>query len=103
MTDIEKFEQITKEMLALHKEKNKNYGNSFTKTLDEDGLIVSKIRLRDKLNRFASLLNLNSNGTKDESVRDTLIDLANYAVMTIVWIETQIDNNDEKNRSKNNY
>ena len=91
MTDLEKFEQITKDMLALHTEKNKNYGNSFTKTLDEDGLIVSKIRLRDKLNRFASLLKLGSNGTADENIKDTLMDLANYAAMTLVWMDNQTE------------
>ena len=89
MDNIEKFKKITAEMANLYEEKNRNYGNSFDKSLDEDGLLVSKIRLGDKFNRFSSLLKQQSNGTSDESIKDTLIDLANYAIMSIMWMENQ--------------
>ena len=89
MNNIEKFKKITAEMANLYEEKNRNYGNSFDKSLDEDGLLVSKIRLGDKFNRFSSLLKQQSNGTSDESIKDTLIDLANYAIMSIMWMENQ--------------
>ena len=89
MDNIEKFKKLTAEMANLYEEKNRNYGNSFDKSLDEDGLLVSKIRLGDKFNRFSSLLKQQSNGTNDESIKDTLIDLANYAIMSIIWIENQ--------------
>lgn len=90
--NMEKFEAITKEMVKLYETKNKNYGDSFDKSLDEDGLLVSKIRLGDKFSRFVSLLKNNSTGTKDESIEDTLIDMANYAVMTIKWMRDRKDN-----------
>ena len=89
MDNIEKFKKITVKMADLYEEKNRNYGNSFDKSLDEDGLLVSKIRLGDKFNRFSSLLKQKSNGTSDESIKDTLIDLANYAIMSIMWMENQ--------------
>ena len=89
MDNIEKFKKLTAEMAALYEEKNRNYGNSFDKSLDEDGLLVSKIRLGDKYNRFVSLLKQQSNGTNDENIKDTLIDLANYAIMSIIWMENQ--------------
>ena len=89
MDNIEKFKKLTAEMANLYEEKNRNYGNSFDKSLDEDGLLVSKIRLGDKFNRFSSLLKQQSNGTNDESIKDTLIDLANYAIMSIIWMENQ--------------
>ena len=89
MDNIEKFKKITAEMANLYEEKNRNYGNSFDKSLDEDGLLVSKIRLGDKFNRFSSLLKQQSEGTKEESIKDTLIDLANYAIMSIMWMENQ--------------
>ena len=89
MDNIEKFKILTANMAALYEEKNRNYGNSFDKSLDEDGLLVSKIRLGDKFNRFSSLLKQQSNGTNDESIKDTLIDLANYAIMSIMWMENQ--------------
>ena len=46
------------------------------------------IRLGDKLNRLESLtINKNSQQVSDESIRDTLMDLANYAIMTIIELE----------------
>ena len=92
MDNVEKFKILTANMVALYEEKNRNYGNSFDKSLDEDGLLVSKIRLGDKYNRFCSLLKQNSEGTTDESIVDTLIDLANYAIMTVMWMEDQPSN-----------
>lgn len=85
---INSFENITKEMLDLYLKKNADYGDSFSRSLDEDGLLVSKIRLNDKLSRFSKLITLNDHGgqVKDETIEDTLIDLANYAVMTIKWL-----------------
>ena len=91
MTKIEQFKLITAGMTAIYEEKNENYGNSFDKSLDEDGLLVAKIRLGDKYNRFVSLLKQKSTGTKDESIVDTLVDLANYAIMTISWMKDQKD------------
>ena len=94
MDNIEKFKILTANMAALYEEKNRNYGNSFDKSLDEDGLLVSKIRLGDKYNRFCSLLKQNSKGTTDESIVDTLVDLANYAIMTVMWIKNQQSDKD---------
>jgi hypothetical protein len=44
------------------------------------------IRLEDKLQRFKRLIKA-ENRVKDESIRDTLIDLANYAIMGIIKID----------------
>lgn len=87
MGNVEQFKKMTAKMAELYEEKNRNYGNSFDKSLDEDGLLVSKIRLGDKYNRFSNLLKQKSKGTSDESIKDTLIDLANYAIMTVMWLD----------------
>jgi len=81
-----RFRFITEEMVTLYSQKNADYGDAFTESLDEDGLLVSKIRLKDKLKRFSQLID-NDNLVNDESMRDTLIDMANYAVMTMMWID----------------
>lgn len=89
---IKAFYSVTERMLALYRRKNKDYGDSFAKSLDEDGLLVAKIRIGDKVNRYSTLVsNKNNAEVKDESLVDTLIDMANYAVMTIMWIENQTD------------
>lgn len=86
------FYGVTGRMLALYCRKNKDYGDSFAKSLDEDGLLVAKIRIGDKVNRYNTLMKNKGNAeVKDESLVDTLIDMANYAVMTIMWIEDQTD------------
>ena len=82
------FEDLTKEMNQLYERKNRDYGNSFDKTLDEFGVVAGLIRMNDKMNRIKSIYNKNTN-VKDESLEDTLIDLANYAVMTLKWLNNK--------------
>ena len=80
--DIE-FTDILSKMYVTFVEKNHDYGNSFSDLFDEFGLTSSAIRLTDKLNRFKTLID-KEGLVKDESIEDTLLDLANYAIMTIV-------------------
>ena len=88
------FKVITNEMLDLYEIKNKNYGESFSKQFQEYGLTSVCIRLEDKLNRLKSLnkqILEAKNGiadinVDDESIKDTLIDLANYSVLAIMEI-----------------
>lgn len=82
------FSDITKDMAELYERKNKDYGNSFDKTLNEFGIVAGLIRLNDKMNRVKSIYNKDVS-VKDESLEDTLIDLANYAVMTLMWINNK--------------
>lgn len=78
---------ICDELKDLYLRKNTDYGDSFHKTFIEEGMAMSRIRLSDKLERFKRLTRSGEQNVKDESVRDTLIDLANYAIMTIVEME----------------
>jgi len=79
---------ITNRMVDLYSRKNRDYGGSFDQSLDDDGLLVAKIRLGDKFSRFSTLINQEAT-VDDESMVDTLIDLAVYSVMTIRWIEAR--------------
>ena len=79
-----KFKEITDEMNALYERKNHDYGNSFSETYRKLGVISATTRMLDKMNRVVSLVTKDKHEVKDESLRDTLIDLANYAVMTIM-------------------
>ena len=67
----------------LYKIKSHDYGDSFTHTRE---LIPNAIlvRLHDKLNRLDTLLLKGNQKVKDESIDDTLRDLANYALMELV-------------------
>ena len=81
------FKEITDEMIALHERKNHDYGNSFSETYRKLGVISATTRMLDKMNRVVSLVTKEQQQVNDESLRDTLIDLANYAVMTIMELD----------------
>ena len=87
-TKVDDFKQITNEMLELYKKKNHDYGDSFGETYQKLGLISAVTRISDKVNRLQSL-STKEQKINDESIRDTLIDLADYAVMTIVEMEDE--------------
>ena len=72
--------------------KNRDYGDSFHETFVEEGFAASRIRLGDKFRRFENLTkNLWNEDEKqavtDESIRDTLLDLANYSLMTVLEMD----------------
>ena len=81
---IKEFKNITQEMLETYSRKNVDYDDAFTKSLEEDGLLVAKIRLGDKYKRFSALIK-QENLVKDESIEDTLLDMASYAIMTVMF------------------
>lgn len=85
--NVQKFVEKCKTMADIYEQKNKKYGNSFTKTYKEYGNTVLCLRLEDKLARVKQLLLHNIEGSADESVTDTLIDMANYAIMAVMELE----------------
>lgn len=83
---MEKFTEITSNMAKTYAAKNHDYGNSFEQSLDKFGLVASVVRLGDKMNRIESLTKKEAQ-VKDESIKDTLLDMANYAIMTVMWMD----------------
>ena len=84
---VDKHQMICTELNALYAKKNHDYGDSFHLSYVEEGMAMARIRLGDKLNRFKTLSRATEQEVSDESLRDTLIDLANYAIMTIMELE----------------
>lgn len=82
MTKTETFKAITEQMASVYATKNHDYGNSFAK-LRKQYPIAILIRLSDKLNRLDTLMT-GAKARVEESIDDTLLDLANYAVMELV-------------------
>lgn len=83
--NVEQFIDITNNMVKTYAAKNHDYGNSFDQSLYKFGLIASIVRMNDKMNRLETLASKKAE-VKDESVEDTLLDLANYAIMTVMWL-----------------
>lgn len=85
LTKPERHLQLCKFLNEVYTKKNHDYGDSFHQTFLEEGFAMARIRLTDKLNRFKALTRTNEKKkVNDESLQDTLIDLANYALMTIM-------------------
>lgn len=80
-----KFKDLTGKMCETYIRKNHDYGNSFDKSLDKFGLVASAVRIGDKMNRIESLVQEKAM-VQDESIKDTLLDMASYCVMTIMWL-----------------
>lgn len=81
--------KICDEINDLYARKNHDYGDSFGQSFREEGLAMARIRLGDKFNRFKTLSRNPEQKVNDESIRDTLIDLANYAIMTVLEMECE--------------
>lgn len=90
----EAFEQITHEMSALYAKKNADYGNSFADTWHKLGPISGLTRISDKFNRLCNLSFTSKREVEDETIEDTLFDLACYSVMAL--IETRRDKKKEQ-------
>ena len=87
-SNVDKFSEILCEMRETYEKKNSDYGNSFGDTIREFGFIPAVARINDKLNRIKKMVK----GEKmniDEGMRDNLLDIANYCILTVMEIDNQ--------------
>jgi hypothetical protein len=86
MNRIQKHRDICQYLNKVYEQKNHDYGNSFGETFDKLGIISAVTRISDKYNRLCSLATKpeEERKVKDESITDTLMDMANYCIMTII-------------------
>ena len=85
-TDANRFKKITDEMFETFKAKNHDYGNSFAKLFKECGMTYAYGHLAEKLERVKSLMKDEAK-VKGEGMKDSLLDLANYAILTIMELD----------------
>lgn len=84
----EKFKVIINLLFDTYLKKNNDYGDSFGISVRKYGLISALTRISDKFNRIESLILKNEKEqVQDETISDTLLDLANYCIMTIIEID----------------
>lgn len=88
---IEKFKKITEELVTLYGKKNKAYGNAFSHTYERLGLISAVTRINDKNNRLVNLAINKDIDNLNESIDDTLRDMACYCIMTLMEREKKVD------------
>ena len=93
--EVIQFANEAKQCVELYSRKNHDYGNSFDKGMDNIGMAYGVGRIYDKMNRLITLTKKEAQ-VKDESIDDTLRDLACYSMMMLAYRKRQI----EKEHSK---
>lgn len=87
MSEFEtKITNITTDLADTLIAKNHDYGNAFHDSVKEFGNVVMAIRIGDKYKRLKTLLN--SDAQVDESIEDTLRDLAGYAILSLIELDS---------------
>ena len=88
-----RYTKIVNEMYEIYKAKNADYGDSVHDTFLKYGLLSFLVRMEDKISRLRSLTLKckKEQRVKNESILDTLQDLANYAILAIIELEEQAD------------
>lgn len=86
---LERHGELCGYLTETYEKKNADYGNSFGDMFSELGIITAVTRIGDKFNRIKNLVKNPTINVKDESVIDTLLDMANYCIMTVIEIEKQ--------------
>lgn len=83
MTKVDIHDMLCKSMHSLYEKKNADYGDSFARLRKRYPEAIC-IKLTDKLDRLENLIRTGNNPkVTDESIEDTLMDLANYALMEL--------------------
>lgn len=82
------FAEYTDHLAETLENKNQDYGDSFSRSVDKFGIIAAVVRLEDKFNR---LENLTANGgkekVKDESLADTALDISGYGLLLYKYLK----------------
>ena len=96
MDKIELHKQICDSLNKLYKDKNHDYGDSVHDTFEKYGLTSFLVRMEDKLNR-ARTLDRGESEVEDEKIEDTLLDLANYAILAVIELKCKENRNKDEN------
>lgn len=97
LTRPQQLQQVQSDALAMFKKKNADYGDAFAKF----GVVGVLMRIEDKIQRALSITKNKVALVNDESLKDTLLDLHNYAAMACMLIDEKDDDDDNvQERSK---
>ena len=94
MDRVSQYKGVQNEAISLFKKKNQDYGDSFA-NFGPVGVIV---RMGDKINRLSSITKSSVSLIKTESIRDTLIDLHNYAAMAVMLMDEEKPTKEKTNK-----
>lgn len=81
------YEIVSDRIKSVYIQKNQAYGDSFKKSLDKYGPVAGLTRISDKFLRMERLICAACTDVGNESLRDTVEDMANYCIMLASWLE----------------
>jgi len=90
MDRVAQLQEIQDNARTLFSKKNKDYGDAFANY----GVIGVLMRMQDKLSRGISISKSKIELVEDESLKDTLLDLHNYAAMALMLMQENDEQQD---------
>ena len=93
--NVVSFRDIQDKLVNIYAKKNHDYGDSFNEGCNELGVGYAFSRIFDKTKRFQTLAKgtMNNNlsiEVQDETIEDTIMDLANYCMMYLAWKDKHV-------------
>lgn len=85
------YKDILDKLYETYKAKDQDYGSAFSEMFDELGIDYAYGKLREKMNRIKVLRN-KPNMVENEGLEDALIDMAGYAILTLVELKKRKSN-----------
>lgn len=98
---VQRHKELCKQLNKTYEAKNHDYGDSFGDTYKKLGLTSALVRISDKYNRLMSLGSGKKQRVNDESIRDTLLDMANYCIMTVMELDREVYNKEKFKNEEN--
>lgn len=89
MNNLEQHESLLRQIHDTYVKKNHDYGDSFSRSYQKYGIMAAMVRIEDKWNRLDNLTRGEKQMVSNESIRDTLLDLAGYSIMTVMELDKQ--------------
>jgi hypothetical protein len=83
MDRVAQMKEVQRTALELFAKKNADYGDAFAKF----GVIGVLMRIEDKIQRALSITKSGVVLVDSESIRDTMLDLHNYAAMALMLLD----------------
>ncbi len=89
----QRIEEITSKIADTLKRKNHDYGNSFSMLYKRIGMDYAYGHMAEKLERIWTLMH--NDAQVEESINDSLLDLAGYAILTLAHRTKSEDKQEE--------
>ena len=96
MDNLQQHKQLLQQIHDTYVKKNHDYGDSFSRSFKKYGLVAAMVRMEDKWNRLDNMALGAEQKVADETIRDTLLDLAGYCIMTTMELDREKDNTNQK-------